>query len=139
MSGKNLVLSFDAGSSGYTSTYWKDVPDRIDVTITQEFLEKAKRTVEWLTSEGQNSVTYAGLKFEAYDENEEGEYVEFDGSYALHDADTIILSNGSLKLSLKISLPFDQTNDRISIELGTIAELEDKMNTEHGDNHSPAI
>jgi len=136
MSVDSITLSFEGRTNAIVSTQdWTTDPDRIEVVVTRDFLKEARRAVDFLK---EVDMDYA-VKCHAFDYNifqghGDGEE-DYDGELEYDGANVRIRQNGMLRAEF----PAMYSNDSMHVELGSIAELESKMDAEQDDNQSPAM
>lgn len=121
-----------------TAADWAVDPDLIEITVDEEFLNRAESAVEFLNRQKYFAVekTYA-FGFDAYAEaddktivdlwHEGTGYVFFDGEYTIDGATARIYADGDIKAVLN----FKHTDDSIHIEIGKLKDLQAKMLSTH--------
>lgn len=136
MSVNSITLSFECHTNAVVSTQdWTTDPDRIEVIIPRAFLEEARRVVGFLEESGMNyAVKYHAFDYSIFQDHGDGEE-DYDGELEYDGANVRIRQNGMLRAEF----PSKYTNDSLYIELGSIAELESKMDAEQDDNQSPVM
>lgn len=129
---KKMTMVFTDVTS--TAADWAVDPDLIEITVDEEFLNRAESAVEFLNRQKYFAVeeTYA-FGFDAYAEaddktivdlwHEGTGYVFFEGEYTINGATARICADGDIKAVLN----FKHTDDSIHIEIGKLKDLQSMM------------
>ena len=117
-----------------SSQEWTKDPDMISITLTAEFLERAAKCVEFMKGSGVNTMTiWWAFDYELYGESDGVEeiivgdngveYAVFTPEYALDGCHAKVFDDGRIRAVL----PFDNTNDKLWVDIGCLDELRTKL------------
>jgi len=137
MSVDSITLSFEGHTDAVITTQdWTSDPDRVEIIIDRKFIEKSKRIADFLNKEDVSyAVEYYALGYGIFQDNDLNEEEEYDGELKYDGVNARIRKDGTIRAEF----PSKFTSDTLYIELGSIAELESKMDAEQDDNQSPAM
>ena len=117
-----------------SSQEWTKDPDMISITLTAAFLDRAAQCVEFMKGSGVNTMTiWWAFDYELYAESDgveeiivgdDGvEYAVFTPEYALDGCHAKVFDDGRIRAVL----PFDNTNDKLWVDIGCLDELRTKL------------